>query len=184
MPMELLYADDLAICSNSKEELQSRLLNWQSALEKGGLKMNAKKTVVMVSGSDEVLSIKDVHGHLLEQVKEFKYLGSLVSAKGGCADEIRERVKAAWASWKKVAGVVCDKKMPKDLKGRVYKAVVRPALLYGSECWALNKGDVQKLNTTEMRMIRWWMGMSLKEHRMSDDIRRDANIDQTVSTLW
>ena len=69
-----------------------------------------------------------------------------------------------------------DKRMPKNLKGKVYKAAVRPALLYGSECWALNKAEERKLDTTEMRMIWWWMGVSLKECRKNKDIRKDAYV--------
>jgi len=36
--------------------------------------------------------------------------------------------------WKKASGVLCDKKIPLKLKEKVYHMVVRPALLYGTEC--------------------------------------------------
>jgi len=35
---------------------------------------------------------------------------------------------------KKASGVLCDKKISFRLKGRVYRMVVRLALLYGVEC--------------------------------------------------
>ena len=44
------------------------------------------------------------------------------------------------------------------LKSKLYKTVVRPAMVYGSECWALRKQDEQRLHTTEMKMLRWSQG--------------------------
>jgi len=35
---------------------------------------------------------------------------------------------------KNASGVLCDKKIPVRLKGRVYCMVVRPAVPYGAEC--------------------------------------------------
>ena len=59
---------------------------------------------------------------------------------------------------KKSSGVLCDKKIPLRLKGRVYQMVVRPALLYGVECWPIKKTQVQRLMVDETRMIRWMCG--------------------------
>ena len=41
------------------------------------------------------------------------------------------------------------------IKGKVYRTVVRPALMYGAETWALKKAQEKKLEVAEMRMLRW-----------------------------
>ena len=41
------------------------------------------------------------------------------------------------------------------LKGKVYKTVVRPALLYGAENWATTRGQQARQEVNEMRMLRW-----------------------------
>jgi len=46
------------------------------------------------------------------------------------------------------------------LKGKVYRMIVRPAVLYGSECWPLKKTQAQRLIVAEMRMIRWMCGFT------------------------
>ena len=49
------------------------------------------------------------------------------------------------------------------LKGKVFKTVVRPALLYGAETWATTRGQEARLEVNEMRMLRWMCGALDKE---------------------
>ena len=49
---ELLHTDDLVFISETMENLKERFLNWKDALESKGLKVNNRKTKVMVSGSE------------------------------------------------------------------------------------------------------------------------------------
>ena len=49
--------------------------------------------------------------------------------KGGSEVEVRARVKAVRAKWRELAEVMNDKKMPKKLKAKVYKVMIRPVLL-------------------------------------------------------
>jgi len=62
--------------------------------------------------------------------------------------------------------------MPVGLKGKVYRTVVRPAVLYGSECWPIKKTQVQRLMVAEMRMIRWMCGYTRMD-RISDGAIKD-----------
>ena len=64
----------------------------------------------------------------LKKAKNFKYLGSTVSSNGRCEEEVR-RIQKDWMSWKKVSGVLCDRKLSARVKGKMYKSVIRPAML-------------------------------------------------------
>ena len=50
VPWELLYADDLAVMADSLEECIARLKVWKEGMEHKGLRVNMKKTKLMVSG--------------------------------------------------------------------------------------------------------------------------------------
>jgi len=47
LPFELLYADDLVIMAETKEELLERLRTWKHVMEKKGLRVNMAKTEVL-----------------------------------------------------------------------------------------------------------------------------------------
>ena len=98
-----------------------------------------------------------------------------------------EKVEQELERWRDqfdyVSGVKCDKKMPIKLKDKIYKTIVKPAMIYGSECWAVKKNDTQKLHTTEMRMLRWARCNTKKDHINNEDIWREANVEPMTTFL-
>ena len=54
------------------------------------------------------------------KIKEFKYLGSTVQESSGCEREVKKRVQAGWNGWRRVSRVICDKRLPARVKGKVY----------------------------------------------------------------
>ena len=121
-----LFADDLAIVTDSEEEVQRRWLGWQIGVESKGLKVNTGKTEMMVnSRRGTKANIKDSQGTSLRQVNKFKYLGVTISEEGGSEEAVRARVSAAWGKWRDLSGVISDKKMPRKLKIKLYMTVIR-----------------------------------------------------------
>ena len=47
---ELLYADDLVLTAETKEEAEQKFLDWRQAMARRGMKVNVAKTKVMVTG--------------------------------------------------------------------------------------------------------------------------------------
>ena len=64
-------------------------------------------------------------------------------------------MQSGWNNGKGVSGVLYDRKINVKIKGKVYRTVVRPALVYGAETWALEKAQENKFEVAEMRMLRW-----------------------------
>ncbi|PZC71953.1 hypothetical protein B5X24_HaOG212233 [Helicoverpa armigera] len=42
------------------------------------------------------------------------------------------RINAGWMKWRQVTRTTCDPRIPFKLKGKIYKNMIRPAVLYGS----------------------------------------------------
>ena len=62
------------------------------------------------------------------------------------------------------------------LKGKVYRMVVRPVVLYGSECWPLKKTQVQRLMVAEIRMVKWMCGFTRLDKIRNGVIRGLAQV--------
>ena len=73
----------------------------------------------------------------VENVEDSKYLGSTVQSSGECGIEVKKRVQSGWNGWRRMPGVLCNRRVPARVKGKVYKVAVTPAMLYGLEMVAL-----------------------------------------------
>ena len=51
--------------------------------------------------------------------------------------------------------MICDRRLSACMKGKVYKMVVRPTMLYGLETVPLTKKQETKLAVAELKMLRY-----------------------------
>ncbi|KAK6764156.1 hypothetical protein RB195_024471 [Necator americanus] len=81
-PWTLLFADDVMLASDSRDDLQKQVQSWKYRLQQHGLRLNISKTEYMECGPGiEDGSIR-VGGTELNKVDCFKYLGSKVTSTG------------------------------------------------------------------------------------------------------
>ena len=245
LPWELLYADDLALISETEDGLKERMNAWKNCLENKGLKVNIGKTKVMCVRkrqdplktkcdwpcgvcsrnvkSNSILCTrckKWVHkrcakirtrvsismatsyicpacvqketekehpcfsadGFLLgnrklEEVTEFCYLGDTINSGGGNDIAAIRRVRSGWNKFRELLPLLTLKEMPLKQRSKLYTACIRPKMIYGSETWAMSKYILDLFESTEMRMLRWMMGVSLKDKMRSEDLRRHAGVE-------
>jgi hypothetical protein len=62
------------------------------------------------------------------------------------------------------------------LKGKFYRIVIRPAILYETECWPTKRRHVQQLSVVEMCMLRWICGHTRRDRVRNDDIRERLGV--------
>ncbi|KAJ8705151.1 hypothetical protein PYW07_010978 [Mythimna separata] len=85
--------------------------------------------------------------------------------------------------WRQVTGTTCDPRMPLKLKGKIYKSVIRPVMLYGSECWAVKKTDEKRLHVAEMRLLRWMCGVTRMDKVRNEYIRGSLKVAPVTEKL-
>ena len=85
----LRYADDTTLMAEIEEELKSLLMKVKEESEKVGLKLNIQKTKIMVSGP---ITSWQINGETMETVSDFIFLGSQITADGGCSLKIKRRL--------------------------------------------------------------------------------------------
>ena len=187
VPGSMMFADDIVLCGDDETDMTEYLETWRRALEDRGMRISRPKTqfIDFKFGLDNGQGREPVKilGEELQRMHHFKYLGSGVEETGGMTTEISQRVSSAWRNWKRCSGVFCDRRMPVKLKGKVYKTVVRPALLYGAETWATTRGQEVRLEVNEMRMLRWMCGVTRRDNIRNDHIRGTTRVVQASKKI-
>ncbi|KAK3506556.1 hypothetical protein QTP70_009082 [Hemibagrus guttatus] len=175
-PWTMMFADDIVICSESREQMEENLERWRFALERRGMKVSRSKTEYMCVNEREGSGTVRLQGEEVKKVQEFKYLGSTVQSNGECGKEVKKRVQAGWNGWRKVSGVLCDQKISARIKGKVYRTVVRPAMLYGLETVSLRKRQESELEVAELKMLRFSLGVTRLDRIRNEYIRGTAHV--------
>ncbi|KAK3540325.1 hypothetical protein QTP70_029588, partial [Hemibagrus guttatus] len=175
-PWTMMFADDIVICSESREQVEENLERWRFALERRGMKVSRSKTEYMCVNEKEGSGTVRLQGEEVKKVQEFKYLGSAVQSNGECGKEVKKRVQAGWNGWRKVSGVLCDRKISAGIKGKVYRTVVRPAMLYGLETVSLKKRQESELEVAELKMLRFSLGVTRLDRIRNEYIRGTAHV--------
>ncbi|KAK3542168.1 hypothetical protein QTP86_016423 [Hemibagrus guttatus] len=100
-PWTMMFADDIVICSESREQVEENLERWRFAVERRGMKVSRSKTEYMCVNEWEGSGTVRLQGEEVKKVQEFKYLGSTVQSNGECGKEVKKRVQAETVSLRK-----------------------------------------------------------------------------------
>ncbi|XP_065664573.1 uncharacterized protein LOC136086217 [Hydra vulgaris] len=172
----MMFADDIVICSESREQVEVNLERWRYAQEGRGMKVSRSKTEYMCVNERADGGQVQLQGVDLVKVDKFTYLGSRVQSNGGSEREVKKRVQAGWCGWHKVSSVICDRRVSARMKGKIYRTVVRPAILYGLETVALTKRQVREMEVSKMKMLRFLFGVTKKDRIRNEFIRGSAHV--------
>ncbi|KAF3674573.1 putative pre-mRNA-processing factor 6-like [Capsicum annuum] len=180
VPWCMLFADDVVLIDETRGGVNDKLELWRQTLESKGFRVSRTKTEYVECKFNDVRRENEVVVRLeAQEVKKrdkFKYLGSVIQSNGEIDEDVSHRIGAGWMKWKLASGVLCDKKVPPKLKGKFYRVVVRPALLYGAECWPVKNSDTQRMKVAEMRMLRWMCGLTRRDRARNETIREKVGV--------
>ena len=171
-PWTMMFADDIMLCSEDREDVEFDVERWKFAMERRGMKASRSKTEYLCINEME----KDIRvctgGRELKKVTEFKYLGSTIDSKGGNTTDIKRRISAGWNGWRKVTGVLYDRNMPSTVKGQVYCTCVRPSVLFGMEAVPITMAHGGRMEVAKMKMLRVLLGLTRVNRVRNEEVRR------------
>src|SRR5271163_82579 len=101
----------------------------------------------------------------------------MLNANGEVESASVMRTRCAWKKFRELSPILTGKYISLKLKGRAYDTCVRSAMINGSETWAMKTNQEARFERTEMRMVCWMSGVSLKEKRCSADLRASMGLD-------
>ncbi|GBP37630.1 Putative uncharacterized transposon-derived protein F52C9.6 [Eumeta japonica] len=156
----LRFADDLILFSEDARTLEIMLQQLSDESVKAGLTMNPTKTKIMTNSQQIAHNeLIIVNSEQLEYVKEYIYLGQLISTDGSMNKEIERRITNTWKKFWSLKEIFKDKDMPMTAKKKVYELCIMPCLLYGCQTWALTELQENKLKVCQNSMERSILGI-------------------------
>ena len=150
-----------------KNGLRTLLQRVKQASEKAGLKLNIKKTKIMTTAA---LGKFMVDGEEIEIVKDCTFLGATIESEGGCRAEVKRRITLGRVATEGLKKIWKDKNVSLHTKTRLVRALIFPAILYGSESWTLTNELSKKIDACEMWIWRRLLGISWKEKKTNKEV--------------
>jgi hypothetical protein len=74
--------------------------------------------------------------------------------KNSIEEEIKSRLKPGNACYHSVQNLLSSSLFSKNLKIKVYRIIILPIVLYGSETWTLTLREERRLRVFENRVLR------------------------------
>ena len=110
--------------------------------------------------------------------KEFCYLGDTLDGDGGVDITATARIRNGWMKFREFFfPFLTSRASLLELKGRVYASCVRSSMTYESETRPLVVDVGIKFERAEKQMIRLMCGISMKDRRTNEELRRLVGVD-------
>ena len=81
------------------------------------------------------------------------------------------RIRSAWCAWSKVSSLMKSKIATISLKAKTFESCITSSVLYGCECWNMRASDLERLSTTQRKMERRMLSITLSDRWSNDRIR-------------
>ena len=176
----LRYEDDIILMAESEEDLKSLLMRVGEESERAGLRLNVKKTKIMISSP---ITTWQIEGENVEVVTDFLFLGSKITADSVCSHEIRRQLLLGRKAVTNLDSVLKSKDITLLTKVCIVKAMVFPVVIYGCEIWTVKKAEHQRTDAFKLWCWRRFLRVLWTVRRSNQSILREINPEYSLEEL-
>ena len=150
--------------AESKEKLQGLLMRMNEKNEKADLKFNIQKTKIMAPGP---ITAWQIDGEIMETVRDFIFLGSKITADGGCSHEIKRHLLLGRKTMTNLDSILKSGGIILPTQVCLVNAMVFAVVMYRCESWTIKKAERRRIDAFELwcwrRLLRVpWTSREIK----------------------
>ena len=174
----VMYADDVVVFADMVDDIRNVANRWSLGMKANGMKVNTKKgktEFLLVSKSPQQHDIY-IDQNKINQTESYCHLDMNVGESNVQEVKINNRIAKYNSNIGMLYPLLKDKNIPCECKAIVYKSILKPILLYGSENWSLTMKTESKLQAAKMRMLRLIKGVKRRDSIRNVNIREELQV--------
>lgn len=151
------FADDTDLIGRGTLAVKESFVEMDMEASNVGLLVNEDKTKYMTldrkNGSRVGQNIT-MDNYNFEVVQSFKYLGSILNVTNDIEEEIKMRITQGNRCFFALKHLFRSSLVSRATKLRLYKTIIRPIVMYGSETWPLATKHESTISCFERKILR------------------------------
>ena len=180
---DFLYANDARLATRTHESLQNGATVLNNTCNEWGLKFSKPKTEVMHVQCEDPPDTT-IDDFTLKKAHKFNYLGGDLTEDGNLEPQIKKRISRAAFTFRSLATRCFDRKgLSSNTKIAVYKAIILPTLLYGSETWPTLQHHIHMLEAYHQRSLRRLLKVKWWQHVTTTEVLKRAKCTTIETTI-
>ena len=147
-------------------------------MKKTGLKFNIQKTKIMASG---LITSWQIDGETMET--DFIFLDSKITADGDCSHEIKRGLLLRRKAMTKLDCILKSRDITLPTNVPLVKAMVLPAVMYGSENWTVKKAECQRIDAFQLWCWRRLLRVPWTARRSKKSVLKKVSPEYSLEGL-
>ena len=124
-----------------------------------------------------------IYGETVETMADFIFLGSKITADGGCSHEIKRCLLLRRKVITKLHRTLISRDIILPTKAHLVKAMVFPVVMYGSESWTVKKDECRRIDTFELWYWRRLSRVPWTARRSNQSILKEISPEYSLEGL-
>ena len=124
-----------------------------------------------------------IDGETMEAVRDFIFLGSKITADSDCSHEIKRCLLLGRKVMTNLDSILKSRDITLPTKVRLVKAMVFPAVMYGSESWPIKKAEHQRTDAFELWCWRRLLRVPWTARRSNQSILKEISSEYSLERL-
>ena len=157
----LLFADDLKLLHRTDDPQLTKLQEDISRLHAWSIQncllFNYRKCYITEFAFGNRLPseyLPSIGTNSFQSENVVKDLGLMISANLNWSENLKTRISKTMKTWFMIKRNT-SKELPMTTKIHLYRAVLCPILLFGSECWGLKRSEFSTIEKLNKRILKW-----------------------------